>query len=75
MDYAIFALRQLQERYIEGHQDLHCVFIDMEKPTNESRGKDCIGACETRGAREVHQTGEGHAPSMRNGSEVCCRNK
>ena len=27
------------------------------------------------GAREVHQTGEGHVPSMRNCSEVCCRNK
>ena len=26
-------------------------------------------------AREVHQTGEGHVPSMRNCSEVCCRNK
>ena len=24
-------------------------------------------------AREEHQTGEGHAPSMRNYSEVCCR--
>ena len=28
---AIFALRQLQERYREGQQDLHCVFIDLEK--------------------------------------------
>ena len=28
---AIFALRQLQERYSEGQQDLHCVFIDLEK--------------------------------------------
>ena len=27
----IFALRQLQERYREGQQDLHCVFIDLEK--------------------------------------------
>ena len=26
-----FALRQLQERYREGQQDLHCVFIDLEK--------------------------------------------
>ena len=41
----------------------------------ESRGKNCSGACETRGAREGHQTGEGHVPSMRNCSEVCCRNK
>ena len=29
--YAMFALRQLQERYREGHQDLYCVFIDLEK--------------------------------------------
>ena len=28
---AIFALRQLQERYREGQQDLQCVFIDLEK--------------------------------------------
>ncbi len=28
---AIFALRQLQERYRERQQDLQCVFIDLEK--------------------------------------------
>ena len=28
---AIFAPRQVQERYREGQQDLHCVFIDPEK--------------------------------------------
>ena len=28
---AIFALRQLHERYREGQQDLHCVFIDLAK--------------------------------------------
>ena len=28
---AIFALRQLQERHREGQQDLHCVFIELEK--------------------------------------------
>ena len=28
---AIFVLRQLQERYREGQQDLHCLFIDLEK--------------------------------------------
>ena len=27
------------------------------------------------GAREVHQTGEEHVPSMRKCSKVCCRNK
>ena len=29
--YAIFALKQLQERYREGQQDLHRVFIALEK--------------------------------------------
>ena len=28
---AIFALRQLMEKYREGSKDLHCVFIDLEK--------------------------------------------
>ena len=28
---AIFALRQLIEKYREGRQKLHCVFIDLEK--------------------------------------------
>ena len=28
---AIFALRQLMEKYREGRQKLHCVFIDLEK--------------------------------------------
>ena len=27
----IFALTQMQERYRKGQQDLHCVFIDLEK--------------------------------------------
>ena len=28
---AIFALRQLQERYRDEQHDFHCVFIDLEK--------------------------------------------
>jgi len=28
---AIFALRQLQEKFREGQKELHCVFIDLEK--------------------------------------------
>ena len=28
---AIFALRQLVEKYKEGQQNLHCIFIDLEK--------------------------------------------
>ena len=48
---AIFALRQLQERYREGQQYLHCVFIDQEKAYERIQGKNCIGACETRGCQ------------------------
>ena len=33
---AMFALRQLQERYREGQQVLHCVFIDLEKAYDKS---------------------------------------
>ena len=28
---AIFTLRMLAEKYREGHKELHCVFIDLEK--------------------------------------------
>ena len=42
---AIFALRQLQERYREGQQVYSLIW---KKPTTEFRGKNCIGACETR---------------------------
>ena len=42
---ASFALRKLHERYREGPQALHCVFIDLEAVN------DCIGACEKRGCQ------------------------
>ena len=45
---AMFALRQLQERYREGQQTYTvCSIIWRKKHTTESRGKNCIGACET----------------------------
>ena len=28
---ALFALRVLMEKYREGHKELHCVFVDLEK--------------------------------------------
>ena len=29
--YALFALRVLMEKYREGQEELHCVFVDLEK--------------------------------------------
>ena len=29
--YALFALRLLMEKYIDGQKKLHCVFVDLEK--------------------------------------------
>ena len=43
---ATFALRQLKERHREGQQEIH-----WKKPTTEFRGKNCIGACDTRGCQ------------------------
>ena len=69
-------LRQLQERYREGQQYLHCVFIDLGQNTQQGpEGRTVLVHARQGGASEVHQTGEGHVPSMRNCSEVCCRNK
>ena len=57
---AMCVLRQLQERYREGQQDLHCVFIDLEKAYDEQRtkGRTVLVHARQAGAREVHQTGE-----------------
>ena len=60
---AIFALGQLQERYREGQQDLHCVFIDLEKNKRQSpKGRTVVYEREGD-TREVHQIGEEHASS------------
>ena len=39
---AIFALRQMIEQYRQGQQNLHCVFIDLEK------SYDCVPRVEMR---------------------------
>ena len=33
--HAMFALRMLMEKYREGQRELHCVFVDLEKPYNK----------------------------------------
>ena len=71
----MFALRQLQERYREGQQDLHCVFIYLEKAYDGVPGEELYWCMRDKGCQRIHQTGEGHAPSMRNRSDVCNRNK
>ena len=48
---AIFALRLLQERYREGQQTYTVYSLIWKKPTTEFLGKNCIGACETRGSQ------------------------
>ena len=56
---ATFAVRQLQEKYREGQQDLHCVWIDLEKSLRQSpEGRAVSGHARQEGAREGHQTGE-----------------
>ena len=32
---AMFALRMLMEKYMEGPKELHCVFVDLEKAYNK----------------------------------------
>ena len=51
---AIFALRQLLEKYKEGQRKIHCTFIDLEKAYNSMVYE------KEKGFREVHQTGAGY---------------
>ena len=48
----IFALRQLQERYREGQQDLHSVFIDLEKKLHQSSCGRTVSVHARRGVSE-----------------------
>ena len=53
---AIFALRQLQERHIEGQQELHCVFIDLEKANDTAPREELTVLVHDRQLRGCHQS-------------------
>ena len=45
----IFALRQLQERYREGQQDLHCVFVDLKKTYDRAPSEELYWCIRDKG--------------------------
>ena len=49
---AIFALRQLLEKYHEGQKKLHCVFIDLEKAYNRMPRKEVWNCMRMKGMPE-----------------------
>ena len=49
---AIFALRQLQERYREVQQDLHCVFIDLDKAYDRVPSEELYWCMRDKGVPE-----------------------
>ena len=51
---AIFALRQLQERYREAQQDLHCVLIDLEKANDRVPGEELYWCMRNKGVPEKY---------------------
>ena len=51
---AIFALRQLQERYREGQQDLHCLFIDLEKAYDRVQREELYWCMRDKGVPEKY---------------------
>ena len=51
---AIFALRHLQERYREGQQYLHCVFIDLEKAYDRVPREELYGCMRDKGMSEKY---------------------
>ena len=55
---------------------MHCVFVVLEKSILQNTEEITVLVLERQGKPyNVHLTGEGHVPSARNGSEVCCREK
>ena len=51
---AIFALRQLMEKYREGRKDLHCMFIDLEKAYNRVPRQEIWNCLKLKDAEEKY---------------------
>ena len=49
---AIFALRQLQERYRDEQHDFHCVFIDLEKAYDRASREELYWCMRCKGEPE-----------------------
>ena len=72
---AIFALRQLLEKYREGQKKLHCVFIDLEKAYRQGAKERGVELHENEGsAREIHQDSARHVPEKLYPGQDCCGN-
>ncbi|XP_063615413.1 uncharacterized protein LOC134788453 [Penaeus indicus] len=51
---AIFALRQLMETYRDGQEDLHCIFIDLEKAYDRVPQQEIWNCLRLKGVGEKH---------------------
>ena len=51
---AIFALRQLIEKYREGRKSLHCIFIDLEKAYDQVPRSEVWNCLRLKGVAEKY---------------------
>ena len=51
---AIFALRQLQEKYRERQQELHCAFVDLEKACDRVPREELAWCMRSKGVPEKY---------------------